>query len=227
MRSTVKFTAMVCGLMMLAMLPACAQVLAPFLPDDASRLAKLEERMLQADALHAQFAIQAAGTFGAQLSGTLDLDRSGHAVLRAEGEFGGKPVSLGLIADGETLHIKSPAGDRAMPQPEHLREALLLGMTRMGLLHNLARLAAGKAPDHADGGVRDWVKASNVKLAPPMAADEPVGKILGFDIEVAGEPSGHARLTLDSPHGLPTLRLQEVNFESGVMQVTEQYRITR
>lgn len=227
MKPTAKFLTLTAALMMLAVLPACARVLAPFLPDDSNRLQKLEQRMLDADALHMRFAIQAAGAFGARLSGTLDLDEQGHAVLRAQGEFGGKPVDLGLVADGKTLHLKGPEGERDMPQPAHLRESLLIGMTRMGLLHNLARLVAGHPPDHADGGVRDWVTADNVQLVPPMAADEPVGKILGFDIRVADEPSGHARLTLDSPHGMPTLRLQEVNFESGVMQVTEQYRIKR
>lgn len=93
---------------------------------------------------------------------------------------------------------------------------MLIGLTRMGILHNLARLIAEAAPDHADSGVREWATVDD------FAADPEDPAALSFAITVAGTPAATARLQLDAA-GLPLLRQQTVRFPGGEMRVTERY----
>jgi hypothetical protein len=76
-------------------------------------------------------------------------------------------ISHGRIMEGgnavRRFHADAPAG---------LTEALVLGFTRMGILHNLARLTRGAAPDHADGGVREWVEVRDVHVVPAATREE-------------------------------------------------------
>lgn len=83
----------------------------------------------------------------------------------------------------------------------------------MGILHNIANLSAGGMPDHATGGVDEWVLVSNVEVA---------AAAYNFDIIVADIPSGSATLTTDEI-GNPTMRKQTVVFPGGEMRVVETY----
>jgi len=58
------------------------------------------------------------------------------------------------------------------PVPPEVREALVIGLTRMGILHNLARLVAGVPPDRASGGVRDWVEGREIAWADSVEVGE-------------------------------------------------------
>jgi hypothetical protein len=109
--------------------------------------------------------------------------------------------------------------------PDHLRTALVLGLTRMGILHNLARLNGGRPPDHGDGNVREWVVPRDVTwLGVNEGNDSPRG--VRFAIEVAGARTAEASLWLDR-EGWPQRRTQTVRFPGGEMQVTEEYEIIR
>jgi hypothetical protein len=138
-------------------------------------------------------------------------------LLRAGGVFAGDSVDLLLLeSDDGRVEFGNGAGRRSAASPPEVREAVLIGFTRMGILHNLARLMANELPDHADGGVTDWVVADSFAVDPQRDAG------VSFDLFVAGRPSGSATLEI-SPAGQPVERLQTVNFPSGVMRVTETY----
>ena len=98
----------------------------------------------------------------------------------------------------------------------------VIGLTRQGLLHNLAMLTAGRPPDHADGGVAEWVEVVEPQLGPPEVFGEGQARPLEFAITVSDQPVGHATLWLDD-RGLPIERRQVVNFPEGQMRVTERY----
>tara|TARA_R110002073_G_C9008430_1_gene539605 strand:- start:182 stop:454 length:273 start_codon:yes stop_codon:yes gene_type:complete len=83
----------------------------------------------------------------------------------------------------------------------------------MGILHNIANLTADAQPDHADGGVADWVVVHNV---------EKNEQSFTFDIIVSGTPSGSATLALGGS-GDPESRQQTVTFPGGEMKVVETY----
>jgi hypothetical protein len=177
----------------------------------AAAFAAFEQMLLVEPRLCIRFRIEATGALASTLEGRARFDH-GHAptTLLAKGEFGGETVDLSLLAARDDMWVQRAAAPD--PIPPHLQEALVIGFTRMGLLHNLAMLTARQPPDHGEGGVQDWVKPVNVTGTGPYA----------FDILVAGQPSGSAVLHLDE-RGLPVRRTQSVEFPSGTMEVVEHY----
>jgi hypothetical protein len=90
----------------------------------------------------------------------------------------------------------------------------------MGILHNLARLTAGAAPDRTDGTVRSWVEA--VEPVWYDGTPEVGAHGVSFGIRVAGQTSGRATLCLDAEGG-PLGPDQVVEFPGGEMRVRERY----
>lgn len=178
------------------------------------------EKHLAEGPLHLRFEVVARGVVGASLNGELQLGPT--VDLRARGRFAGEDHDLHLWTQGD--HLRAGPGDAPVldvPRPVALTPALLLGWTRMGVLHNLARLVGGAPPDHADGGVEQWVQTVDHRRPVPAPAD---GDAVTFGLRVAGEASGEATLWLDG-RGVPVRREQVVEFPEGQMQVVERYEL--
>lgn len=196
-------------------LDASAAVAADSVPEEL--FAAVEERLLERTGREVGFRITSEGAFAADLSGELEIGPANEIRLTADGTFGGDPVSLSLDVAGDRM-VGGNAEDRFdEPVPPALRESVVLGLTRMGLLHNLARLVAGSPPDHAGGGVREWVRPANML---PME----VGRGVVFDVVVNGQETASAVLRVDE-RGLPASRAQTVRFPGGEMRVRESYAI--
>lgn len=195
------------------LLGGCA-VNAPLESGPSARFDALEQRLLKAEALSFDFHITAEGAISVDLRGTYRKTSNNDYRLAAAGDFAGQTIELLLQTENDRLLLDNRIERSSVSKPEYLDEALMIGLTRMGLLHNLARLTGALPPDHADGGVRDWVTVSGLASDPDRS--------VSFDITVAGQPSGSASLTLDA-NGLPALRRQTVAFPSGEMRVTERY----
>jgi hypothetical protein len=186
----------------------------PTPPDDV--FAELESRLLTAGSVNIDFHVTAEGVVTADLDGNLALMPDGSVALSADGTFAGEPATLRLASQGQRYTYGNATRRTLAPRPAELQRALLIGFTRMGILHNLARLSEEQPPDHADGGVGEWVVVEDfeaVRLPEPGIA---------FAIVVAGEPAGTAVLNFDM-NGLPLERTQTVQFPSGEMRVTETY----
>ena len=212
------------ALLALAALAAgCARPGAPPEPaaTPAAALEAVEARLLEAPEVGIRYRARAEGPYRGEISGVLRL-RGDEVTLEAEGEFAGEPMRARLSADARGMSGGNGATGFDGPRPEGLREALVVGLVRMGILHNLARLSAGAAPDHADGGVREWVVATDPRWVAPEAEGASAG--VGFGITVAGSPAGEAELWLDA-RGLPLGRRQVVRFPGGEMRVTEEYEL--
>lgn len=181
----------------------------------SSRFEALESRLLTADTVQFSFHVTAEGAVEADLTGEANLTPT-TTRLTATGTFAGQPVDLLLHRDGDAYEFGNANTHNNLPAPPELKEALLLGLTRMGILHNLARLTGGAPPDHAYGDVRTWVTVDSLTVA---AADSAA---IAFNLTVAGQPSGSASLQLDAA-GLPVVRRQVVQFPSGEMRVEERY----
>jgi hypothetical protein len=184
----------------------------------------LEQRLLDAESLRVTFHITSEGAVESDLTGTLELPGNGVAKLSADGIFAGDPVSITLAADGITMTGGNNDRTFNQEQPPHLREALVIGLTRMGLLHNLAVMSAGAPPDRAGGGVREWVQINGAKDSDLNAAlvDE---RVLNLPIHVSGNHVADAMLHCDIKSSLPTRRGQVVRFPGGTMTVVEEYEI--
>jgi hypothetical protein len=107
---------------------------------------ELEERLLQLPELRMTTRVTSTGAFESALAGTVELRQGNVASIDVEGTFAG-PAELSLSSDGARLTGGSGAGEFDLATPEHLNEAIVIGLTRMGILHSLARLTAGEPPD--------------------------------------------------------------------------------
>lgn len=190
-------------------------------PLDPPTLEALEGALADpANTVDIPFHVEATGALEVDLSGRLSLAGEGMALLEVRGTFGEQPLEARLVSDGTRLWWTG-AGE-AVPTPPALREALALGFTRMGVLHNVARLSAGAAPDHAEGGVAEWVTTApdTAGLAPEPHPDRPS---LARMVVVSGIPTGSFRLAFIPGGSVPALRRQAVSFPTGVMEVEESY----
>ena len=167
------------------------------------------------------FDVGAEGAVSAELTGTLLLGVDGQARVEASGDFAGQPLDVTLISDGDRMFFTGSEG--GVETPPALRDALAIGFTRMGILHNLARLSGAAAPDHADGGVDEWVVVAEGNPLDGDLAEIDDEAAVYLDITVAGQPSGSFALQFDG--ALPEVRRQVVEFPQGIMIVTERYRV--
>lgn len=184
-------------------------------------LAQVEHAFLGAEGRRVVFEVRAEGVFTASLDGHLVLDAGNALSLEASGVFGADSVSLWLDASRDPMAWGN-AGDRfEQRRPDGLRDAVVIGLVRMGVLHNLARLVSGAPPDRMDADVGSWVQA----VAPEWVGRDPrVGDTgISFEIQVEGQRAGTATVWLDSG-GAVVGRDQLVQFPTGEMRVTERYR---
>ncbi len=196
--------------------------------DPAAQLSALEQRLSDED-FHFVFTVTSSGIVESGLNGEV-WARGDRLQLSATGTFAGTPIDVRLTADGERMRATTAGRTTVdVPQPGDLKRAIVVGLTRMGVLHNIAVMLAGRPPDHADGGVEQWVVAaaftSEPKVEPAeLAADSETGAIVSFDLTVAGEPAGQVSLWVDPDAGRPFERHQAVTFPEGLMTVREVYR---
>jgi len=185
-------------------------------------LQQLEASLLQGDH-RLRFEITSEGALTSKLVGTLVMVDQ-RIELEAAGTFGDTtPLTLALTADGTTLSGTGRGNRFEVPQPPHLREAIVLGLVRMGLLHNLAVLVSGRPPDHAEAGVGDWLRTTPLEpgsFAPPS---ETRGRqtAYGFELFVAGDRAASVSVWVDD--GLLVERRQVVNVGEAKMHVTEKF----
>ena len=78
-----------------------------------------------------------------------------------------------------------------------MNEGIIVGLTRMGILHNLAVLSGASAPEGTDGNVHKWLSVTNFAWAGEETIDGVITETMTFDISVGGEPSAKARLWLN------------------------------
>lgn len=187
--------------------------------------ATVENRLLSQPALQMSFEVDAVGPVPAHLSGTFQSN-AGAVRLSASGQLQGKDVELGMHTEGPTLLLGPGAGSISLNAGPELREAILLGATRMGFLHNLYRLSVQQPPDHHEGGVREYLTIERPTFGGPTTRDGRAVRALSYAIKVGGQEAGTGTLTLDVLSGLPVERTMTVNFPGGTQQVTERFRWT-
>ena len=191
--------------------------------DAATDFALIEERLLSLGTVYLDFQVSFEGVVNSHIEGTLVLQSGQAARLAAGGTFDDRPVSLRLESDGSQISGGSASGDFQEPTPRALREGLVLGLTRMGLLHNLAKLSSGLPPDATDGTARLWVKPTDIRRGKAQVGPDRTLLPFHFGILVSGRPSGEATLWVDADTFLPVRREQTVIFPEGEMRVVERY----
>jgi len=184
--------------------------------------AELENRLLTDD-FSLAFDIVSSDPYPAHLQGIADLRGTDQVKVEADGEFAGQAAAIRLMARDGTMIGGNGASGFEQSTPDALREAMVLGLTRMGLLHNLAVMSAGAPPDHAGGGVRDWVQVKDLRRETGVIIDGSPAVAFHFTVVVSGVDAATAVLWVDAETGLPVRRRQVVRFDGGEMGVTETY----
>ncbi|MGI9264836.1 MAG: hypothetical protein ACR2QU_07895 [Gammaproteobacteria bacterium] len=191
--------------------------------DTLAELHAVESRLLEAGVVCIAFEIVSEGAVESDLKGTARMTRPTSARIEAQGEFAGASVDILFRTHIDRMYGQNGSKRFEEETPAALTEGLIIGMTRMGLLHNLAMLSSGSPPDKTDGTVKKWVKPGNIRKGPAKQIGESRAEALEFTVVVDGQPSGEATLWLDSETGLPVKRKQVVHFSQGDMSVTESY----
>lgn len=187
-------------------------------------LERLEARLLQARVVRVEASLRATGAVQATLEGFTELRGRNHAQARYEGRFAGAAALLTLAADGRQLQLGNAGRSRTLPVGADSNRALLLGLTRMGLWHNLTRAVALEAPDHDVGGFGDWSVADNFRPVTFAQVGELAGlATLGFDLQLDGRPTASVQLWLEPASGLPRRREQTLQLPAGEVRVVETY----
>jgi hypothetical protein len=183
----------------------------------------LEGRLAAAPAVRLKYTIASQGVVVSSFQGTLVLQRGNRVRLEANGTLDQKPSHPTLVSDGQKMQGGSLEKTFASDAPPALGDAVLLGMTRMGLLHNLVALSGGAPPEGADGSMRTLASVSHVA----RGTNEPVNGVeaerYDFKVFVRGKPMGDATLWIDPRNGLPLKRHQVVHFPDGELTVDENY----
>lgn len=192
--------------------------------DPVQLLGSLEQDLVGAEDRTLAFSVRAEGAFSAELEGELVLLPGRGLELEASGTFGGGPVSVWLRSEGGRMVWGNEDRSFQDDLPHGLRDGVVIGLTRMGVLHNLARLVSGAPPDRVDGTARSWVEMEDIEWSEDRSDEGLEG--VRVRIVVSDEPAGRATLWFDEDGALMG-RDQVVEFPGGEMRVTERYRWSR
>jgi hypothetical protein len=188
-----------------------------------SRFRELERRLLGAESVRIRGAAGSAGAVISGLEGEALIASGNRAHLQFSGEFGGTEVTLALVADGEQMWGGNGTEQFESDVPAALTEGILLGFTRMGILHNLSLLSSASPPDGTDGTIDGWLTVSNFAWGESETLDGVPTQALTFDLTVRETPPAQVVLWLDQANGLPVQREQVVHFPDGDMRAVEVY----
>ena len=110
------------------------------------------------------------------------------------------------------------AKDFDQPTTGDMRDALVLGLSRMGLLHNVVNISQDNGIDHAKGGARDWLEPYDFKRVKGGVA---------YALRVSGKQTSEVTLLIDPKTARPKKRDMVVHFPNGTMHVIETYRFPK
>ncbi|HWW62135.1 MAG TPA: hypothetical protein VN181_12265 [Thermoanaerobaculia bacterium] len=162
----------------------------------AEQFAALEAQLLEADPFILRFHIESKGAITALAKGDVIRIHDSFS-LHAYGKAGGEDKE----GDLKLEHA-----------PEATRRTVILGMTRMGLLHNIYRLYSKQ---DVDADIDRRVEAGNVMW-------DPVARKFTFDIMVQGAKTAEVELWVNEANR-PVQRHVVVHFPQGDMNVRESY----
>ena len=183
----------------------------------------LEKDLLGAKSLHLKFKISSEGPVTASLQGQLRLKSGNRAEIDVTGTYQSNPVKTRFESDGKKMRWSAAGTQHELETPSALNEALIVGFTRMGLLHNLSALLEGEPPDHCEGGVVDWVQVSDFMFAAPDPSTKLRGRSIRFEIAVNGDNAGSANFWISPLTRVPVERRQTVHLRTGDLKVVELY----
>jgi hypothetical protein len=191
----------------------------------ASTLEALEQRLAHAGTFQIRARLATSGRIESHFDGTVAAGAGRRMRFAFQGAFGGKDVDALFVCDGTRMR-GGPRGQAFdMDAAPGLREGEAVGFVRMGMTHNVVRLATGRTPDYIDGSAREHLEV----VGAARSEGEPVRGIpterWTWGLLVDHKPAADETLWLDARTGLPVRRRVVVHFPEGDMEVGEEYDV--
>jgi hypothetical protein len=186
----------------------------------AEALSMVESELMAAQERALDFEVVSEGAFHASLQGRLVLAGGDALSMEASGTFGADTVRLRVRGEEGRMMWGNSSTTEEAELPPDLRGSVVLGLVRMGVLHNLARLVSGAPPERTDGSVGLWVETEEARWVSARTEDGARG--IHFGIVVSGSRTAEATVWLDAGGHLVE-REQVVRFPGGEMRVVERY----
>lgn len=164
-----------------------------------------------------------SGRIQSHFEGTVDAGAERRMRFVFQGAFGGKDADVLFVCDGARMRGGAKGAAIDMDAAPGMREGVALAFVRMGLTHELARLASGKTPDYIDGSVRQHLEAVGPASAPGETVHGVATEQWTWALYVDHKNSADETLWLDTKTGLPVRRRVVVHFPEGDMEVGEEY----
>jgi hypothetical protein len=181
-------------------------------------LAAMETNLLKIKNRKLKFRTEATGALTGAFEGEIVFKKDNIIDYRTAGKFGGKEYKLFLTCDNALLRGGTEGKPFEMDAPPGLRSGIVIGLSRMGLMHNISRLISNKPPDHIDGTVFKWLVVQNPSFAKEHAPDTPQAgaelkqkdkKLMVVFYKLGVEDNknaGDVELWIDTKTNLPTCR---------------------
>jgi len=189
----------------------------------ASALEALEQRLAAAQTVRIHARLATSGRIQGHFEGTLVAGADRRMRFAFQGAFGGKDADALFACDGARMR----GGPREHPfdldAAPGLRDGVMVGFVRMGLTHDVTRLATGRAPDYIDGSARSHLEMVGAAHAPGEPVRGAATEQWTWALFVDHEKAGDVTLWLDARSGLPVKRRMVVHFPEGDMDVGEEY----
>ena len=183
----------------------------------------LEQRLATAHSFRFHARLATSGRIESHFEGTVVAGADRRMRFALQGAFGGKDADALFTCDGTRMRGGHRGQQFDLDAAPGLREGIAVGFVRMGLTHDVGRLAAGKTPDYIDGSARSHLEVVGAAHMPgePVrgAATEQWTWLLYVDHQKAADET----LWLDARSGLPLKRRVVVHFPEGDMDVGEEY----
>ena len=184
---------------------------------------QLEHRLRMLPLAQFYFETTTTGSIRSHVRASVQLQFGNRLRLTGDGTFEGSDVKLSLLSTGSTLQGSNGSRGFRISTPHELTDSVWLGFTRMGLMHNIARLSSAAPPDHADKGAANWVTIKNISWGGQRRIAGILCRALTFDVRINQVKRADGILWIDESTGLPKEREQIVHFSRGDMFVTETY----
>lgn len=202
--------------------PTTGDEVGPAITDGAAFLVELEGRLQRAHRIDIRTLITSDGPHPSRLEGTLRLEGADTA-WQLSGSFGETPLEITFRADANNMHGGAGTNVFQRTSPPELRDAMVVGLVRMGLLHNAAQLAIGDPPDVRVTGASGFIVLEDVTVGDSTLVDDEFAIPIHAHLRVQGQPMGEATLWIAEATRLPVRREQTVTFPEGTMHVQERY----
>lgn len=105
------------------------------------------------------------------------------------------------------------------PTTPELRDAILIGISRMGLLHNVVLFSRERPPANVEGHIREALTAHDFSKAP--------GGGIAYKLRAGNREMADAVIKINSKTHYPMSRKMTTHLDNGDMRVSETYQLVK